>query len=123
MIIGITGWELIRLLIFLESRRCWLWDKRNLSNTSIPSGYTNKALLGSKFQVISYPFKILAHFRLMRMHQRINVVSFPLICMQIVILSLPSQEMPFPVCSGFEWMNNFLWLNRNHCGLSFALGR
>ena len=32
----LTGWELIRLLTFLESGRCWLWDTRNPSNTSIP---------------------------------------------------------------------------------------
>ena len=27
---------MIRLLIFLESGRCWLWDTRNPSNTSPP---------------------------------------------------------------------------------------
>ena len=40
--IQITGWELIRLLIFLESRHCWLWDTRNPSNTSIPIWLRNK---------------------------------------------------------------------------------
>ena len=30
------GWAMIRLLIFLESGRCWLWDTCNPSNTSRP---------------------------------------------------------------------------------------
>ena len=31
---NVTWWAMIRLLIFLESGRCWLWDTRNPSNTS-----------------------------------------------------------------------------------------
>ena len=33
---GLTGWAMINLLIFLESERCWLMDTRNPSNTSRP---------------------------------------------------------------------------------------
>ena len=62
-------------------------------------------------------------FRLMRLHQRINVMSLPLICLQIAILSLPSQEMPSQLCFFFEWMMNFIWVNRNLSGLTIALGR
>ena len=35
-VVGLTWWELIRLLIFLESGHVWLWDTHNPSNTSIP---------------------------------------------------------------------------------------
>ena len=62
-------------------------------------------------------------FRLMRLHQRINVVSLPLICVQIAILSLPSQKMPSPICFAFEWMMNFIWVNRTHSSLAIAVGR
>ena len=59
----------------------------------------------------------------MRLHQRINAVSLPLICIQIVILSLPSRKMPSLFCIAFEWMMNFIWVNRNLSGLTIALGR
>ena len=59
----------------------------------------------------------------MRLHQRINVMSIPLICLQIVILSRPSWKMPSPICFAFEWMNNFIWVNRNLSGLTIAFGR
>ena len=61
--------------------------------------------------------------RLMRLHQRINAVSLLLICMQIVILSLPSMKMPSLICIAFEWTMNFIWVNRNLSGLTIALGR
>ena len=62
-VVGLTGWELIRLLIFLESGRFWLWDTCNPSNTSIPMWLVPQFRYGKKL-ILNFPSIFLGHLAL-----------------------------------------------------------
>ena len=61
--------------------------------------------------------------RLIQLQQRLNLVSVLIICMELVILSYPSEKMSNFFCIPFEGMCIFMLVNRQLSSISIGLGR
>ena len=55
--------------------------------------------------------------------QHLNMLCVPVICIDLLILAWPSQQMPFPVCVFLECAALCVWNNHFLGSLSIALGR
>ena len=61
--------------------------------------------------------------RLTRLHVFINLICFPMICADLIILASPSNKIPLYLCGCLEWVITFMWVNGSFRGLMIALGR
>ena len=61
--------------------------------------------------------------RLILQRQYLNMLCVPVLCIDLLILAWPSQEMPFLVCVFMECAVLCVWNNHYLGSLSIALGR
>ena len=61
--------------------------------------------------------------RLIRLHTHINLLCVPMICADLFILALPTEQMPLLMCGVMELVITFTWVNSSFRGLMIALGR
>ena len=61
--------------------------------------------------------------RLILLQQRLNLLSVPIICMELLILCYPSEKMPKLFCVSFEGMFGFMLVNRQLSSICIGLGR
>ena len=61
--------------------------------------------------------------RLIWMQQMINLLSIPMITMELIILAHPTTKFHILFCMSFEFIGVFTWANRHFSSLVIALGR
>ena len=61
--------------------------------------------------------------RLIKLHYCINLLSIPALLIQMVVLAMPRESMPFLVCLYLEWTVGFVRINHYLGGLAIALSR
>ena len=61
--------------------------------------------------------------RLIWLQQIINLLSIPMITMELIILAHPTTKFPILFCMWFEFICVFTWANRHFSSLFIALGR
>ena len=61
--------------------------------------------------------------RLIKLHYCINLLSIPVILIELVILTIPTNSMPSLICLFLEWTVGFVRVNHYLGGLAIALSR
>ena len=61
--------------------------------------------------------------RLIKLHQRLNLLCLPALCTELTVLAWPLRAMPPSLCACLEWTVAFVSVNRYLSGLPIALSR